>query len=139
MERINARTLTAATLPEPVDLAVVDVSFISLGLVLAPIAPCCATARAPIVALVKPQFEAGKADAKGGVVRDPASIAAVLRETVARAEAAGLGMRGGASRRRSSGRRATASSSSTSQAGAGVRRPRRADRRRRRAAWEGAG
>jgi 23S rRNA (cytidine1920-2'-O)/16S rRNA (cytidine1409-2'-O)-methyltransferase len=48
----------------------------------------------PILALVKPQFEAGKADAKGGVVRDPAVHRRVLRETVVRAEAAGLGVRG---------------------------------------------
>ena len=94
MERVNARSLDASTLPEPVDLAVVDVSFISLGLVLAPIRSVLRDGAGPIVALVKPQFEAGKADAKGGVVRDPAVHRRVLRETVARAQAAGLGMRG---------------------------------------------
>jgi 23S rRNA (cytidine1920-2'-O)/16S rRNA (cytidine1409-2'-O)-methyltransferase len=94
MERVNARSLDSATLPEPVDLAVVDVSFISLGLVLAPIREVLRDGAGPIVALVKPQFEAGKADAKGGVVRDPAIHRRVLRETVARAQAAGLGMRG---------------------------------------------
>jgi 23S rRNA (cytidine1920-2'-O)/16S rRNA (cytidine1409-2'-O)-methyltransferase len=93
MERVNARSLDSATLPEPVDLAVVDVSFISLGLVLAPIREVLRDGAGPIVALVKPQFEAGKADAKGGVVRDPAIHRRVLRETVARAQAAGLGMR----------------------------------------------
>ena len=94
MERVNARTLDASTLPEPVDLAVVDVSFISLGLVLAPIRAVLRDGAGPILALVKPQFEAGKADAKGGVVRDPAVHRRVLRETVARATSAGLGVRG---------------------------------------------
>ena len=94
MERVNARSLDASRLPEPIDLAVVDVSFISLGLVLAPIRSVLRDGTGPILALVKPQFEAGKADAKGGVVRDPAIHRRVLRETVARAEAAGLGMRG---------------------------------------------
>ena len=72
MERVNARTLTPETLPEPADVAVVDVSFISLGLVLAPIRSVLRDGRGPIVALVKPQFEAGRAEAKGGVVRDAA-------------------------------------------------------------------
>jgi 23S rRNA (cytidine1920-2'-O)/16S rRNA (cytidine1409-2'-O)-methyltransferase len=62
--------------------------------VLAPIRAVLRDGAGPIVALVKPQFEAGKADAKGGVVRDPSIHRRVLRETVARAEAAGLGMRG---------------------------------------------
>ena len=57
-------------LPEAVDLAVVDVSFISLRLVLDPIRSVLRDGRGPIVALVKPQFEAGRAEAKGGVVRD---------------------------------------------------------------------
>ena len=60
---------------------------------LAPIRSVLRDGAGPILALVKPQFEAGKADAKGGVVRDPAIHRRVLRETVARAEAAGLGMR----------------------------------------------
>jgi 23S rRNA (cytidine1920-2'-O)/16S rRNA (cytidine1409-2'-O)-methyltransferase len=94
MERVNARTLAPGVLPEPVDLAVVDVSFISLGLVLGPIASVLRHGRGPIVALVKPQFEAGRADAKGGVVRDPEVHRRVLRETVAKAAALGLGTRG---------------------------------------------
>ena len=93
MERVNARALDASMLPEAVDLAVVDVSFISLGLVLASIRSVLRDGAGPIVALVKPQFEAGKTDARGGVVRDPAVHRRVLRETVARAEAAGLGAR----------------------------------------------
>jgi len=94
MERVNARTLAADTLPEPVDLAVIDVSFISLGLVLGPVRSVLRDGRGPILALVKPQFEAGRADAKGGVVRDPEVHRRVLREVAARAQALGIGMRG---------------------------------------------
>jgi 23S rRNA (cytidine1920-2'-O)/16S rRNA (cytidine1409-2'-O)-methyltransferase len=80
-DRLNARALTAETLGEPVELAVIDVSFISLALVLAPIA---STVRlgAPIVALVKPQFEVGKGGTDHGVVRDPEAHRAVLRRVV---------------------------------------------------------
>ena len=93
MERVNARTLGPDTLPEPVDLAVVDVSFISLGLVLGPIRATLRAGRGPIVALVKPQFEAGRADAKGGVVRDREVHRRVLREAVAGAASLGIGTR----------------------------------------------
>jgi 23S rRNA (cytidine1920-2'-O)/16S rRNA (cytidine1409-2'-O)-methyltransferase len=93
MERVNARTLTAATLPELVDLAVIDVAFISLALVLGPVRSVLRDGRGPIVALVKPQFEAGRADTKGGVVRDRAVHLRVLRETAAAARGLGLGTR----------------------------------------------
>jgi 23S rRNA (cytidine1920-2'-O)/16S rRNA (cytidine1409-2'-O)-methyltransferase len=93
MERVNARTLDREALPEPVDLAVVDVSFISLGTVLGPIRSVLRDGRGPIIALVKPQFEAGRADAKGGVVRDAEVHRRVLRETVATATALGIGTR----------------------------------------------
>jgi 23S rRNA (cytidine1920-2'-O)/16S rRNA (cytidine1409-2'-O)-methyltransferase len=93
MERVNARTLTPGTLPEPTDVAVVDVSFISLGLVLAPIRSVLRDGRGPIVALVKPQFEAGRAEAKGGVVRDPAVHRRVVAEVAATAATLGLGTR----------------------------------------------
>ncbi len=83
-ERTNARTLTSATIPEPVDLAVVDVSFISLGIVLGPIASCFGPAGGDAVVLVKPQFEAGRSEVKGGVVRDPAVHLAVLRRVARR-------------------------------------------------------
>jgi 23S rRNA (cytidine1920-2'-O)/16S rRNA (cytidine1409-2'-O)-methyltransferase len=94
MERVNARTLAPDTVPEPVDLAVIDVSFISLGLVLAPVRSVLRDGRGSIIALVKPQFEAGRAEAKGGVVRDAGVHRRVLRETVARAAALGIGTRG---------------------------------------------
>jgi len=68
MERTNIRNLTA--LPEPVQLGVVDVSFISLKLALPPMFQLVSD---EIVALIKPQFEAGREQVgKGGVVRDPA-------------------------------------------------------------------
>jgi 23S rRNA (cytidine1920-2'-O)/16S rRNA (cytidine1409-2'-O)-methyltransferase len=93
MERVNARGLTAASLPELADLAVIDVAFISLALVLGPVRSVLRDDRASIVALVKPQFEAGRADAKGGVVRDPEVHRRVLRETAAAARELGLGTR----------------------------------------------
>ena len=76
-EGINARYLTTADVPEPVDLVVCDASFIGLATVLpAPLA--LAKPTAGLVALVKPQFEAGPAAiSKGGVVRDPAVHRAV--------------------------------------------------------------
>jgi 23S rRNA (cytidine1920-2'-O)/16S rRNA (cytidine1409-2'-O)-methyltransferase len=77
LERTNARTLTATSLPEPIDLAVIDVSFISLLMVLAPVASTLAPAGS-IVALVKPQFEVGKGGTDKGVVRDPAVHREVL-------------------------------------------------------------
>jgi 23S rRNA (cytidine1920-2'-O)/16S rRNA (cytidine1409-2'-O)-methyltransferase len=68
MERTNVRHLRE--LPEPPDLAVVDVSFISLRLALPPV---FRLVKQEIVALIKPQFEAGRGQVKkGGVVRDPA-------------------------------------------------------------------
>jgi 23S rRNA (cytidine1920-2'-O)/16S rRNA (cytidine1409-2'-O)-methyltransferase len=70
-ERMNARYLTRADIPEPVDMITCDASFIGLATVLpAPLA--LAAEHAQLVALVKPQFEAGPAYVgKGGVVRDP--------------------------------------------------------------------
>jgi 23S rRNA (cytidine1920-2'-O)/16S rRNA (cytidine1409-2'-O)-methyltransferase len=90
MERTNARTLTAASLPEPVTLATVDVSFISLRLVLAPIASTFDPAGGDLIALVKPQFEAGKGETDQGVVRDPAVHARVVREMMETAIRLGL-------------------------------------------------
>jgi 23S rRNA (cytidine1920-2'-O)/16S rRNA (cytidine1409-2'-O)-methyltransferase len=90
LERTNARTLGPGVLPEPVTLAVVDVSFISLRLVLGPIAGCFGPSGGPIVALVKPQFEAGRAALDKGVVRDAAVHLEVLRRVVGQARALGL-------------------------------------------------
>jgi 23S rRNA (cytidine1920-2'-O)/16S rRNA (cytidine1409-2'-O)-methyltransferase len=70
-EQTNARTLDGAIIPEPVEIVVCDASFIGLAKVLeAPLK--LAKSGAKLVALVKPQFEAGRAEVgKGGVVRDP--------------------------------------------------------------------
>ena len=91
MERTNARGLGPGVLPSTVDLAVMDVSFISLDRVLAPVASCFGPAGGRIVALVKPQFEAGRKQVRDGVVRDPAIHRQTL-ETVARF-ALGLGLK----------------------------------------------
>jgi 23S rRNA (cytidine1920-2'-O)/16S rRNA (cytidine1409-2'-O)-methyltransferase len=90
MERLNGRTLTAETLPEAVTLAVVDVSFISLRLVLGPMASTFRGGNGDIVALVKPQFEAGRGETHDGVVRDPAIHERVVREVSEAAEDLGL-------------------------------------------------
>ncbi len=81
LERTNARYLTREQVPEPVDLIVCDASFIGLRTILpAPLALAAAGAR--LVALIKPQFEAGRGRVgKGGIVRDPAVHAEVC-ETI---------------------------------------------------------
>jgi 23S rRNA (cytidine1920-2'-O)/16S rRNA (cytidine1409-2'-O)-methyltransferase len=96
-DRTNARNLDPTTLGEPIDLAVIDVSFISLALVLGPVVSTLRHASGPpgdpIVALVKPQFEVGKGATDHGVVRDAAVHAEVVRRVVDQAGALGLGMR----------------------------------------------
>ncbi len=77
LEKTNARHLTRGHVPEPVDLVVCDASFISLKTVL-PAALGMVTPGGRLVALIKPQFEAGRDQVgKGGVVRDPAVHASV--------------------------------------------------------------
>jgi 23S rRNA (cytidine1920-2'-O)/16S rRNA (cytidine1409-2'-O)-methyltransferase len=88
-ERLNARYLAAADLPGPIDLAVIDVAFISLRQIL----PAVAAVVRPggdVVALVKPQFEAARAEVRKGLVADPAVHARVLDEVRAAAAAVGL-------------------------------------------------
>lgn len=75
-EGTDIRKLTPEQLPEPPDLVVVDASFISLKLVL-PAALAIAARPTDLLALVKPQFEAGRRNAKKGIVRDPAVHAEV--------------------------------------------------------------
>jgi len=78
LERTNARTLAPATLPYQPDLAVLDLSFISLSKVLGAVLDCLAP-RYDALALVKPQFEVGRGRVgKGGVVRDPDQRRAAL-------------------------------------------------------------
>jgi 23S rRNA (cytidine1920-2'-O)/16S rRNA (cytidine1409-2'-O)-methyltransferase len=84
MERTNLRELRS--LPEPIDLATLDLSFISLGLVL-PAVRSLLTDAGRIVALVKPQFEAGREDVpRGGVVTDPKVWERVLNDVMRAAE-----------------------------------------------------
>ena len=83
LERVNARSLDCAALPYRPDLVVCDVSFISLRKVL-PAVLGCAADRFDALAMVKPQFEAGRgAVGKGGVVRDGAVRRAALVEVAA--------------------------------------------------------
>src|SRR5262245_6902516 len=89
LEGVDARKLTPALIPEPLAFATVDVSFISLKLALP---PALALLRPPawLVALIKPQFEAGRRHLKKGVVRDPQVHAAVCDDIAASVAAQGL-------------------------------------------------
>jgi 23S rRNA (cytidine1920-2'-O)/16S rRNA (cytidine1409-2'-O)-methyltransferase len=89
IERFNARRLTPADLPAPVDLVVIDVSFISLRQIF-PVLPPVLRRPADIVALVKPQFEAGRAEVGKGVIHDTAVHERVVQEVSAAAAAIGL-------------------------------------------------
>jgi 23S rRNA (cytidine1920-2'-O)/16S rRNA (cytidine1409-2'-O)-methyltransferase len=89
-EKINARSLSERDVPERVDLAVVDVSFISLRLVLPPVAARVAPGGS-IVALVKPQFEAGRGEVpRGGVVRSEDTRRRVVEEVAEAGRGLGL-------------------------------------------------
>jgi 23S rRNA (cytidine1920-2'-O)/16S rRNA (cytidine1409-2'-O)-methyltransferase len=91
IEGRNARFLAPEDLPGPVDLVVIDVSFISLAQIL-PRVPAVLRPRADVVALVKPQFEAGRDEVgKGGIVRDPDVHARVIERVTEAAAAVGLG------------------------------------------------
>ena len=93
-ERTNARALAPGMLPETPELATIDVSFISLTLVL----PAVATVLAPdasVLSLVKPQFEAGRGQVgKGGVVRDAAARSGAVGRVREAAERLGFSVRG---------------------------------------------
>jgi 23S rRNA (cytidine1920-2'-O)/16S rRNA (cytidine1409-2'-O)-methyltransferase len=89
MERTDIRALDPAALPEPPDVVTIDVSFISLKLVL-PAAIALVARPADIVALIKPQFELTRADTKKGIVRDPALHRWVCAEIAGFAAALGL-------------------------------------------------
>ena len=82
LEGIDARALTPALIPEPLAFATIDVSFISLRLVLP---PALALLQPPawLIALIKPQFEAGRQHLKKGVVRDPQAHATVCDDITA--------------------------------------------------------
>lgn len=79
-ERTNIRSLPAGQIPEPIELAVMDVSFISLKKVIPCVLPLLAR-DGEMICLVKPQFEAGKGKVgKGGVVRDDVQIQGILED-----------------------------------------------------------
>jgi 23S rRNA (cytidine1920-2'-O)/16S rRNA (cytidine1409-2'-O)-methyltransferase len=89
-EGSNARALTAGDVPHAVSLVTIDVAFISLGYIL-PALPPFLERPADIVALVKPQFEAGREDVgKHGLVTDPLVHDAVIDRVTAAARAAGF-------------------------------------------------
>ncbi|MGH9239457.1 MAG: TlyA family RNA methyltransferase [Vicinamibacterales bacterium] len=89
VEGFNARHLTPADLPGPVDLVVIDVSFISLRQIF-PVIPPLLRPGADVVALVKPQFEAGRGEVRKGIIHDAAVHERVLEEVAAVAAAIGL-------------------------------------------------
>ncbi len=93
VERMNARSLTPGDLPDGArafDVITIDVSFISLRHIL-PVLPPLMREGADVIALVKPQFEAGRAEVgKGGIVRDEAVQRRVVGKVTAAADALGL-------------------------------------------------
>lgn len=92
-EGLNARALSRADLPDlgaGADVVTIDVSFISLKHIL-PVVPALLTPGGDVIALVKPQFEAGRYDVgEGGIVRDPAIHMRVVEEVTAAAAEVGL-------------------------------------------------
>jgi len=98
LERVNARALDPAALPYAPDLAVADVSFISLAKILPAVLACMAPDGFDVLAMVKPQFEVGRERlGKGGVVRDPALRREALVAVGESARAAGAAVLGYAS------------------------------------------
>ena len=94
LERTNARYLTKEQIPEPLDFASIDVSFISLKLILPALRPLMAE-NGQVVALVKPQFEAGREKVgKKGVVRDSAVHQEVLEHFLVHADEADFSVKG---------------------------------------------
>jgi 23S rRNA (cytidine1920-2'-O)/16S rRNA (cytidine1409-2'-O)-methyltransferase len=93
MERVNARHLNPDDLPFRPSLATIDVSFISLAKVLAPVTACLA-AKGEVLALVKPQFELGRRRVRGGVVRSPDERREALLTVARAARDAGLAVKG---------------------------------------------
>ena len=95
MERTNVRYVTPEDLGEPLDLSVVDVSFISLSIVLPAIKNLLKPEKGQVLCLIKPQFEAGKEKVgKKGVVRDPATHKEVLDRFVELAHELGFTLLG---------------------------------------------
>jgi 23S rRNA (cytidine1920-2'-O)/16S rRNA (cytidine1409-2'-O)-methyltransferase len=94
IDRTNIRHMPAERIPERCTLAVIDVSFISLRLVL-PLLPPLLVPGAPVVPLVKPQFEVGRAKVgKGGIVRDEADRRQAVADVAEAARALGFAVVG---------------------------------------------
>lgn len=94
MERTNARYLSREDIAEPVDLVVIDASFISLKLLIPPLLPLFRE-KVSILALIKPQFEAGRGKVgKGGVIRDPSLHREVVDNIVSFCATLGLESQG---------------------------------------------
>jgi 23S rRNA (cytidine1920-2'-O)/16S rRNA (cytidine1409-2'-O)-methyltransferase len=94
MERVNVRYMDEGAIPEKAGLITIDVAFISLRLVL-PVAAALMTGDGRIICLVKPQFEAGRAQVgRNGIVRDEAVHAEVIRSVIAYGLENGLTERG---------------------------------------------
>jgi 23S rRNA (cytidine1920-2'-O)/16S rRNA (cytidine1409-2'-O)-methyltransferase len=90
LEQTHAKELTLSMLPAPADLAVIDVSFISILKIINPVIDCLVS-EGRVLAMVKPQFEAGREHVgKGGVVRDPAAREAAICRVITGAKDAGL-------------------------------------------------
>ena len=94
LERTNFRYVTAEQIPDPLDFASVDVSFISLSIIL-PVLSALMKPQGQAVCLVKPQFEAGREKVgKKGVVRDPTVLVEVVKRTIDWAVHAGFSVLG---------------------------------------------
>jgi 23S rRNA (cytidine1920-2'-O)/16S rRNA (cytidine1409-2'-O)-methyltransferase len=89
IEHFNARHLQPSDLPSAVDIVTIDVSFISLRQIL-PVVPPVLRSRGDVIALVKPQFEAGRSEIRKGVIRDASIRARVVDEVSAAAREVGL-------------------------------------------------
>ncbi len=95
MERTNIRYVTPEDIGEPLDLSVIDVSFISLRIVLPAIKNLLKEKQGQVLCLIKPQFEAGRENVgKNGVIRDPAVHKEVLDSIVALAKELGFAILG---------------------------------------------
>jgi 23S rRNA (cytidine1920-2'-O)/16S rRNA (cytidine1409-2'-O)-methyltransferase len=93
LDRTNARSLAPGLVPEPVALAVMDVSFISVTKILGPLRSVLAPSARAVV-LVKPQFEVGRLQVgRGGIVRDPELHLQAMGDVAAFAQSAGYGVR----------------------------------------------
>jgi 23S rRNA (cytidine1920-2'-O)/16S rRNA (cytidine1409-2'-O)-methyltransferase len=83
LEGVNGRDLTGALIPEPIDLVVSDVSFVSILKVIDPVLALAAPA-ADAVILIKPQFEVGRDNiGKGGIVTNEAAVAEAIKRVIA--------------------------------------------------------